>query len=117
MNWIFRDDSPHIQCRNESSSKCPAPEGVTSLGTAQGYSNDMYAALLVQVLDGFGDPGQLIQLSLHHAGIQPPAPARLWLLKVKGRLHLGAQTLKSETQSQQNLLLANLSFLASREGN
>lgn len=75
----------------------------------------MYAALLVQVLDGFGDPGQLIQLSLHHAGIQPPA--RLWLLKVKGRLHLGAQTLKSETQSQQNLLLANLSFLASREGN
>ena len=64
---------------------------------------------------GLGAPGQLTQLSAHQAGIW--LPVYLWLLKVKGRLHLGAQALKSETQPQQNLLLANLSFLASSEGN
>lgn len=82
---------------------------------AQGHSDVMHAALLARSWTGFGAPRLLTQLSLHQAGIQPPAC--LWLPKVKGSLHLRAESLRSETQSQQNLLLANLSFLASKEGN
>lgn len=81
----------------------------------QGHSDVMHAALLARSWTGFGAPELLTQLSLHQAEIQPPAC--LWLLKVKGKLCLRAESLKSEAQSQQNLLLANLSFLTSKEGN
>lgn len=81
----------------------------------QGHSDVTCAALLARSWTGFGAAGLLTQLSLHQAGIQPPAC--LWFLKVKGKLHLRAESLKAEAQSQQNLLLANLSFLTSKEGN